>query len=678
MENRKEENVMKISIPPGIRYISDWEEFYYKFPRFPHIMDKQIPGCGFTEWCLTNRDNVILCSPRNMLILNKWEQHIDDVYRVYNDSFDIDPGVDKDLEEEPKPGSVNIVENLRKQSEEEKRTFQEKLQIELEAYFSKMDALGKPYKILVTYDSFRQLKDKLEFFKKFNSFQIIVDEFQSIFTDSRFKSNTEMEFVNTLQGIQKVCYLSATPMMNEYLKMIPEFADLPYYELDWESLDPLRVMKPLLKVRIIRSVYEPIKKIIDEYKSGNFEIRHVDDGSGKIKIVESKEAMIFVNSVKNIITIIKKCELSPDEVNILCSNTPENLKKIQKTLGKEYSIGKVPLRGEERKMFTLCTRTVYLGADFYSDNARSFILSDANINTLAVDISLDLPQIMGRQRLPENPWKNEAEFYYKPLVNENKEKLERKDYEAEVEWKLQVTQNLLNAWKDTRPEAKHSLADTYQRMARLENYKENYVSVNTHTGNDLVPVINNLVMVAERRAYDIQQRDYKDRFTVFNAMAETFNSILGEDNRKEIKQVIGLYELAKSDAERLKLICDPNLSELARKYLIDQAESRIKGYLTLGYDRIRALGYHTTKIKKELGIVTFSKNDLKTLVQEEFKEGDRIAKSDIKERLAEIYNKIKYKKTPKANDLEEWFDLKPVLITVEGKRVHGFELVEKK
>ena len=76
--------------------------------------------------------------------------------------------------------------------------------------------------------------------------------------------------------------------------------------------------------------------------------------------------------------------------------------------------------------------------------------------------------------------------------------------------------------------------------------------------------------------------------------------------------------------------------------------------------------------------MTFSKNDLKTLVQEEFKEGDRIAKSDIKERLAEIYNKIKYKKTPKANDLEEWFDLKPVLITVEGKRVHGFELVEKK
>ncbi|MBR2247553.1 MAG: hypothetical protein IJ880_11065, partial [Bacilli bacterium] len=56
-----------IIVPPMIRYIGDWEEF--KLPGHPHIMDKQIPGCGFTEWCLTNKQDVILCSPRNMLIL---------------------------------------------------------------------------------------------------------------------------------------------------------------------------------------------------------------------------------------------------------------------------------------------------------------------------------------------------------------------------------------------------------------------------------------------------------------------------------------------------------------------------------------------------------------------------------------------------------------------------------
>ncbi len=71
-------------------------------------------------------------------------------------------------------------------------------------------------------------------------------------------------------------------------------------------------------------------------------------------------------------------------------------------------------------MFTFCTRTVYLGADFYSECARSFIFSDSNIDTLAVDISDDLPQILGRQRLFENPWKNDAVFYYRSICDYRK------------------------------------------------------------------------------------------------------------------------------------------------------------------------------------------------------------------------------------------------------------------
>ena len=43
-----------IKVPKGIRYIGDWEGFYDEFPNCPHIMDKTITGCGFTEWCLTN------------------------------------------------------------------------------------------------------------------------------------------------------------------------------------------------------------------------------------------------------------------------------------------------------------------------------------------------------------------------------------------------------------------------------------------------------------------------------------------------------------------------------------------------------------------------------------------------------------------------------------------------
>ena len=62
-------------IPKGIRYISEYEEQYgFHLQDFPHILDKSIPGCGFTTWALTNSQNVILASPRKVLMKNKKKQ----------------------------------------------------------------------------------------------------------------------------------------------------------------------------------------------------------------------------------------------------------------------------------------------------------------------------------------------------------------------------------------------------------------------------------------------------------------------------------------------------------------------------------------------------------------------------------------------------------------------------
>ena len=47
-----------IAVPAKIRYISEWKNF--QIDNYPHILDKQIPGCGFTEYCLTNNENIIL------------------------------------------------------------------------------------------------------------------------------------------------------------------------------------------------------------------------------------------------------------------------------------------------------------------------------------------------------------------------------------------------------------------------------------------------------------------------------------------------------------------------------------------------------------------------------------------------------------------------------------------
>ena len=83
-----------IEVPENIRYISEWKEF--SLPDHPCIVNKKITGCGFTEFCITNSDNVILCSPRKILLENKEEQHQDSVLYVRN-LLESDLMVDKDL-----------------------------------------------------------------------------------------------------------------------------------------------------------------------------------------------------------------------------------------------------------------------------------------------------------------------------------------------------------------------------------------------------------------------------------------------------------------------------------------------------------------------------------------------------------------------------------------------------
>ena len=68
-------------VPFGIKYISEWAD--YVMPIGHCIVDKGITGCGYTEMCLTNNLDVILCSPRKLLLENKAEQHKDDKNILY-------------------------------------------------------------------------------------------------------------------------------------------------------------------------------------------------------------------------------------------------------------------------------------------------------------------------------------------------------------------------------------------------------------------------------------------------------------------------------------------------------------------------------------------------------------------------------------------------------------------
>ena len=557
------ENKFVIEVPAGVRYLGEWNDF--KFNRFPAkcIINKQLPGCGFTEYSILGDEFVILASPRIMLINNKADQH-SDVFLVKNE-MDKDPGIDKDLNKSPKEGSKSAEKVMSEEEIEEKNSIIfNRIKNELKLYLDNCRIRCKAPKILVTYDSYHIVKDILssdEFGDIFKRFYTVVDEFQSILHDSRFKSDTEMQFLNNLKSSHSALFVSATPMLGKYIEMLDEFKNLPYFQLDWGKNDPTRIIKPDLDVYLMRSVGEKACQVIKTYLEGKFESVIVQRFGHPIK-VESKEAVLYVNSVNHITSIIKKSGLTPDQTLILCANTEENQKKIRKRLGKEFSIGHVPnpKKGELFPMFTFCTRTVYLGADFYSDNARTFIFSDANVDSLAVDISEDLPQILGRQRLDLNPWKNAATFFYRTTADYRK--MKKEDFDNKLEKKKKKTENLLKAYKSaTDNSVRCDLAEAYQKLAKSYNYRDDYVSVNViHNGKNIIlkPVQNNLVLVNEIRAFDIQQIDYKDRFTIFSKV----NYKIGDGMiPEEVNKFFSIYENLTTMQDKLKLLCESGLDK---------------------------------------------------------------------------------------------------------------------
>src|SRR5574344_2156430 len=268
-----------IGVPAGIRYISEWEEF--RLFDFPYIIDKQITGCGFTEWAIRSPINLILVSPRVGLLDNKYEQYLE---RVRNG--ELDPNKDykvyyaknrwEGILEIDKNINVDYRRNIEKIEKLEKERFEKEKEAALE-YKNLVKAFWKscqedpflvqesvPCKILVTYDSFRKVKEALIEEGVFDQFHVVIDEFQSIFVDSRFKATSELEFVSHLQGVQKVCYVSATPMIDKYLDQLDEFKDLPFLNLDWGINDRTRITRPTIRPHSCTNMVPKVVEIINK------------------------------------------------------------------------------------------------------------------------------------------------------------------------------------------------------------------------------------------------------------------------------------------------------------------------------------------------------------------------------------------------------------------------------
>lgn len=138
--------------------------------------------------------------------------------------------------------------------------------------------------------------------------------------------------------------------------------------------------------------------------------------------------------------------------------------------------------------------------------------------------------------------------------------------------------------------------------------------------------------------------------------------------------------------DKMKYLCDnvTDFSEEEFSSILGSIDIIFKNYfLTLGRDRIRALQYRKYALDSEYQRQKnnqFNSKNLDDIIYSEFKVGEKYLKSYIKQRLGEIYESLGLRLSPKATDLEKYFEVKKTQVTNKetGKRDSGYEPISKK
>lgn len=661
----EEDNSIPVEVPSDIDYITQWSG--YRIPEGHCIIDKTICGCGFTEFCISdcNPDDVILCSPRKTLLQNKKDQHPEDNVYYYQSEF-LKDSFDKIKGKEYVEGS-----------QEYNRLAAEYKAGVLRDHILECRTSGKHCVFMITYDSFHFLKEVLG--SSIKQFRVVVDEFQAIFLDSYFKSNVEDEFFDSLNDVPNVAFLSATPMLYKYMRMIDEFMNLPYYKFIWPSS---RIEQATIHEKWTSDLVREALSVINTYKERPQNCAFITDHDGKPFF--SREAVFYVNSVSMIRRIIRRAELNSSEVNIICADDAENKKKIGSMKGpdgQKFEIGHIPnpMKGETNKMFTFCTKTVYLGADMYSNNARTFVFSDANVKSLSLDIQLDLPQILGRQRMRENPWKNECVVFYKTY--KGSDEVTEENFLSLLKKKENKTFALLNSFQWMSNEEKEAWYEKVKAALKNNDTQSDFIRLTRDGGL----AYNRFLKIADLRAWEVSRKENRTKVSVIKSLNSITTTTVSSYESPEsvlVNELVSTIENTPWFQNRLKLFCEFCEANFNNEEIKNLIYNRFKGYDLLAYythfgpSVCRSVSYIEASLKKLLNDQIASENLIQYLLIN-FKFGEKYTLKSIKSTLKDIYANLGITRTPKATDLEDYFVVKliRVLDPQTKKQSKGYQII---
>ena len=636
-------NIIKITIPEEIFYLGNYPELQTQLPKGSYVFNKVMTGCGATTMFLEDSVPTVLCSPRKELIRCKANSD-----RFAGKVYLFGAG---------RGPAAKVIDKIN-----DMKSYVQSLVLPPFNQFA-----PQVPKILVTYDSTKYVLQGLSEMGCLGNFRFVIDEFQTLWTDAAYRGSVVAELMENVRNLPFVVYLSATPYMEKYLDYMDEFKYLPYVELEWPE-SSTHITSIAYRRYHKGSPSKTIDQIIGKFrKYGYFE--ELMDGNNQLHY--STEAVIFVNDVRFIIKTIRRNNLSPNEVNIICGDSEDNMKRLN---AENLSVGHAPKEGYPHATFTFATKASYEGTDFFSPCAYTYIfsnISNENISNMAVDISLDLPQIMGRQRLSSNFFRHNATFFYKtrPEFTED----QWKTYFDKIRAKSEDTNAVINDFDNRQDETLRRVnIRKYMYSQKLENYENDYISVvlDRQTGQWKL-VFNKYVMMNETRAWEVQSDQYtKGNRVMGSAQAAFYTNGISDLVSSFICDFKGSFE-EKMRKYATFLDAHPECRELLQMQV--QVPTSIKQYYNnLGTARLRALSWKETSIVvAELPVN--ANVDISSVVRQSFVVGRWYSLKDIKAMLQSVYDMHTPGKTAKATDIEKYFQCTPKKYAVgPGKRENGY------
>ena len=325
-------------------------------------------------------------------------------------------------------------------------------------------------------------------------------------------------------------------------------------------------------------------RIIKDFRANGYFARKTVNG----RMVCSTEVCIFLNEVRSIRSIITKNGLRPEEVTILCS---EN--KVSELPSGFKPGGLCTDRNNPvNKTFTFCTKASFEGVDFYSTNAITYVFINAGKEWQTLDIILDIPQILGRQRLDINPFRHDATVYYKTkpdCLSENEFRMQQQMMEQE-------SKKFIDDFNNASPAMKERLIKLVRDKAADKKFTEDYVDVFQVNGQATLG-INHLVQVAKWNQW--HQRSHY--YTNSCQLTASIRSAVKMNVKPQAVKDFEAWYYSAPEKDRLKGYSDfrnanPQFDGLLlQNPFIDQRYH--EWYGVLGYDTLAGLDFDTTKIQ---------------------------------------------------------------------------------